>query len=144
MSQVIVYSNSNGGVSICNPSGEIPIQSVLNKDCPTGAVIIDSNSLPQGSDSIFKSAWVLSGNIITVNISNAIIQQTSTLNQLIYNEYAHRAIKTISAIDNVLSDVDWNTLVSAAKANILSSTTTDQLVAAIVPVQEAITANAAI
>jgi hypothetical protein len=144
MSQLIVYNNINGGVSVCVPTGEVSIEVVLQKDCPAGAIIVDTNALPQGSDALFQSAWVLNGSTITVNISYAIIQQNSNLNQMVYNESGHRAVKTLSGISNVLSDANWNALVTNAKNNISASTTTEQLVAAIVPVQEAITANAAI
>ena len=144
MSQVIVFTNTQGSVSVCYPTGEISIQDVLTKDCPAGAVIVDASSLPQGNNAFFQSAWVLSGNTISINILKAIEQQNSTLNQLVYNESAHRAVKTLSGLSNVLSDADWKALVDTAKSAISSSTTTDQLVAAIEPVQAAITANAAI
>ena len=144
MSQVIVFTNQEGCVSICYPSGEISIQEVLSKDCPTGSLIIDSSALPQGNDSQFQSAWVLNDDSISINISKAIDKQNSNLNQLIYSESAHRSVKTLSGSSNVLSDNDWKALVATSQSSISSATTTDQLVAAIAPVQTAIAANAAI
>jgi hypothetical protein len=144
MSQVIVYSNPEGGVCVCYPTGEISINQVLVKDCPAGAIIIDSSVLPQGTDALFQSSWVLNGNNISVNITVAQFQQTSTLNQLVYNESAHRAVKTLAGLTNTPADSDWNTLVSTARTNISSSITTADLVSAIEPIQSAITANSAI
>ena len=144
MSQVIVYTNQNGLVSVCIPTGEVPIQTVLSKDCPIGAIIVDSSSFPQGSSSQFFDSWELNGDIVSVDISKAKSQQNSNLNQLVYTENGHRAIKTLSGLTNVLSDSDWKALLNISQAAIDNSTTTDELVAAIVPVQEAITANAAI
>jgi hypothetical protein len=144
MSQVIVYTNQNGSVSVCIPTGEVPIQTVLSKDCPIGAIIVDSSSFPQGSSSQFFDSWELNGDIVSVDISKAKSQQNSNLNQLVYTENGHRAIKTLSGLTNVLSDSDWKALLNISQAAIDNSTTTDELVAAIVPVQEAITANSAI
>ena len=144
MSQVIVYTNISGNVSVCYPTGEIPIEVVLAKDCPAGAVIIDSTELPQGTDADFQSAWVLNQSTITVSISKAQEQQTNTLNQLVYNESAHRAVKTLSGLDNVLNDADWKALVSNSQFAIATATTTTELVAAIAPVQAAIVANSAV
>ena len=60
MTQVIVYTNENGNVSVCYPSGELPIEDVLEKDCPEGAIIIDADTLPQ-DDGVFFNAWRLVG-----------------------------------------------------------------------------------
>jgi len=67
MSQVIVYTNSNNGVSVCIPTGELPIETVLTKDCPKGAIIVDSSALPQGDDANYFDAWVLNNGIVTVD-----------------------------------------------------------------------------
>jgi hypothetical protein len=69
MAQVIIYANDNGGVSVCTPTGELPIEKVLAKDCPVGAIIVDSSSLPQGDDANYFDAWVLNNGLITVDAS---------------------------------------------------------------------------
>lgn len=63
---VIAY-NTNDGLAITIPTGELPIEQVLAKDCPAGAVIVDS--LPAERD--FRNAWELSGSDITVNFAKA-------------------------------------------------------------------------
>jgi len=55
---VIIFSNTNGGVSVCVPTGELPIEQVLAKDCPSGAIIVDDATLPQ-ADNDFFDAWEL-------------------------------------------------------------------------------------
>ena len=72
MSQVIIFSNSNGGVSTCIPTGEISIEAVLEKDCPKGAIIVDTNSLPQGVEAQFYDAWELADGKVTVNKAKAV------------------------------------------------------------------------
>ena len=67
MSQVIIYTNSNGGVSVCVPTNELSINEVLEKDCPTNAIIIDSSALPQGDDANYFDAWVLNNGVVTVD-----------------------------------------------------------------------------
>jgi len=70
MSQVIIFSNSNGGVSTCIPTGEISIEAVLAKDCPAGAIIVEQSSLPTDND--FYDAWELADGVVTVSISKAV------------------------------------------------------------------------
>ena len=68
--QVIVYSQNNGQVTVCYPTGELPIEEVLSRDCPEGAVIVENNSLPNEHDSFFD-AWELNGTTVTVNLAKA-------------------------------------------------------------------------
>jgi hypothetical protein len=71
MSRVIIYSNAQGGVSVCVPTGEIPIEAVLVKDCPSGAVIVEQSVLPS-QDGDFFNAWEMqAGNTVTVSIPKA-------------------------------------------------------------------------
>jgi hypothetical protein len=65
MSQVIIYTNSNGGVSVCHPTGELPIEEVLTKDCPAGAIIIDDFELPTENE--YFDAWELIDGKVVVN-----------------------------------------------------------------------------
>jgi hypothetical protein len=67
MAQIIIFKNSIGGVSVCIPTGELSIEKVLIKDCPTGAIIIDENQLPQGDDANYFDAWELVDGIVVVN-----------------------------------------------------------------------------
>ena len=65
MAQVIIYANKNGGVSTTYPTGEISIETVLAKDCPEGAIIVDESSLPTDND--FYDAWELVDGQVVVN-----------------------------------------------------------------------------
>ena len=68
--QVIIHENSNGGVSVTVPTGELSIEAVKTKDTPSGSIIVDSDTLPN-SDNDFFDAWELSGSTVSVNISKA-------------------------------------------------------------------------
>ena len=71
MSQVIIFSNDNGGVSTCIPTGEISIEAVLAKDCPKGAIIVEQSSLPtQHND--FYDAWELIDGKVEVSFPKAV------------------------------------------------------------------------
>jgi len=70
MAQVIIFSNTNGGVSVCVPTGELPIEAVLAKDCPAGAIVVDDATLPQ-ADNDFFDAWELNGSTVSVNLDKA-------------------------------------------------------------------------
>lgn len=67
MSQVIVYTSSEGNLCVCHPTGELPIEEVLIKDCPIGAIIIDDNDLPQGAENEYFDAWELVDGKVVVN-----------------------------------------------------------------------------
>jgi hypothetical protein len=70
MTQVIIYKNPNGtNVFVCTPSGEVPIETVLTKDCPMGAIIVDTESLPKFDE--FFDAWELDDTTVSVNFTKA-------------------------------------------------------------------------
>ena len=72
MAKVIIFKNDNGGVAVCIPTGELPIDAVLGKDVPTGrdARIVDSADLPE-ADNDFFDAWEMDSNSVTVNLDKA-------------------------------------------------------------------------
>ena len=68
--QVIIYTNESGGVSVCNPTGELPIEEVKAKDTPSGSIIVDALSLPE-ADNDFFDAWELNGSTVSVSLAKA-------------------------------------------------------------------------
>ena len=68
--QVIVFTNSDGSVSVCYPTGELTIEEVQAKDTPEGSVIVENDSLPN-EHSEFFNAWELSGSTVSVNMDKA-------------------------------------------------------------------------
>ena len=70
MSHVIIFQNDNGGVAVCIPTGELPIEKVLEKDAPSGAFIVDQGALPNHANDFFD-AWVLNGKSVEVSIEKA-------------------------------------------------------------------------
>jgi hypothetical protein len=70
MTQVIIYTNENGNVSVCVPTGELDIQAVKEKDTPEHSIIVDMDSLPN-ADNDFFDAWELQDSVVSVNLSKA-------------------------------------------------------------------------
>jgi len=70
MPQVIIFTNDNGGVSVCTPTGELDIQAVKAKDTPSTSIIIQDTELPQ-ADNDFFDAWELSNGTVSVNLTKA-------------------------------------------------------------------------
>jgi hypothetical protein len=70
MAQVIIFTNDNGGVSVCVPTGEMDINAVKAKDTPSHSIIVDSADLPQ-ADNDFFNAWELADGVVTVNLTKA-------------------------------------------------------------------------
>jgi hypothetical protein len=57
MQKVIIFTNARGGVSVCYPTGELPIETVLEKDTPSGsnARIVDISVIPQDKIDFFMA-----------------------------------------------------------------------------------------
>jgi len=72
MTQAIIFTNDNGGVSTCIPTGEISIDAVLTKDVPAGrgARIVNLTDLPRDND--FYDAWEMDATSVTVNFAKAV------------------------------------------------------------------------
>ena len=70
MTQAIIFANETGGVSTCIPTGEISIEAVLAKDCPKGAIIVDSATLPNQYQD-FYDCWELADGVVTVSLFKA-------------------------------------------------------------------------
>ena len=69
---VIIFTNEKGGVSVCVPSGELPIEQVQAKDIPAGvqSYVVGVASLPTEHDDFFD-AWEQTEGVVTVNITKA-------------------------------------------------------------------------
>lgn len=69
--QAIIFTNDNGGVSTCIPTGEISIEAVMDKDVPKGkgARIVNLADLPRDND--FYDAWEMDDTSVTVNLAKA-------------------------------------------------------------------------
>jgi len=68
--QIIIYTNEQGSVSVCYPTGELDIEAVKAKDTPPQSIIVDADSLPN-ADADFFGAWELAGEAVTVNLDKA-------------------------------------------------------------------------
>lgn len=126
MTQVIVYTNENGNVSVCYPTGELPIAEVLVKDCPEGAIIIDANDLPQGEDDFFN-AWRLVADRVFVDLNDAKNLTVQRFNDLAKIKADERARNTAIGIDNDVPDADFLATLSAKRSAIATATTTAEL-----------------
>ena len=129
MAQVIIHTNSNGGVSVTVPTGEISVQAVLEKDCPSGAIIVDDSTLPQGADAQFFDAWELANGQVSVNFEKAKAIKLTQFNAKAVQEAQARQLNTLAGIENAVSDADFTASLVAGRASIASATTTAELVA---------------
>ena len=129
MTQIIIHANSNGGVSVTVPTGEISVQAVLEKDCPSGAIIVDDSTHPQGADAQFFDAWELNGSTVTVNFAKAQAQKLAQFNASAVQEAQKRQLNTLAAIANEIADADFIASLTAGRTAIDNATTTADLVA---------------
>ena len=70
MTQVIVYTNEEGRVTVCYTTGVLPIEEVQAKDTPAGSVIVEFDSLPNEHKEFFN-AWELNGSTVIVSLAKA-------------------------------------------------------------------------
>jgi hypothetical protein len=71
MSQIIVYSRVNGGVSVVVPASDISLEEIIQRDIPSNVEVytISSEQLPKDID--FRDCWELINGSVNVNISQA-------------------------------------------------------------------------
>lgn len=70
MKTVIIFTNETGGVSVCMPTGELPIEQVQAKDCPANSFVVEASTLPE-QDNDFFNAWEQANGVVTVNLDKA-------------------------------------------------------------------------
>lgn len=126
MTQVIIYTNENGNVSVCSPTGELPIEEVLAKDCPAHAVIVDSSTLPQAEDDFFN-AWRLNNGVITVDLEAARAIQLARFNADALQEAQKRQLNALAGIANAVTDEAFIADLTAKRAAIAAATSTAEL-----------------
>ncbi len=70
--QAIIFTNDNGGVSTCIPTGEISIDAVMEKDVPKGrgARIVNITDLPNQYND-FYDAWEMDATSVLDTLSDA-------------------------------------------------------------------------
>lgn len=62
----IIFTNSDGGVSVVHPTGEVPINELPAKLGLTDYEIVDDNVIP--TDRTFRNAWVKSGATVSEDL----------------------------------------------------------------------------
>ena len=127
MSQVIIYATTNGNVAVCVPTGELPIQTVLQKDCPAGAIIVDDSTLPKGADAQFFDAWKLNGTTVTVDFPTAQAHKLAQFNAAAVAVAQKRQLNTLAGLANTPDDATWSAKLTADRATIAAATTTTEL-----------------
>ena len=70
MTQAIIFTNDNGGVSVCIPTGELSIEAVKEKDTPKGSIIVNTSDLPNQHNDFFD-AWELVDGKVEVSLAKA-------------------------------------------------------------------------
>lgn len=123
--QVIIHSNSNGGVSVTVPTGELPINEVLAKDCPSGAIIVDDSVLPK--DNEFFNAWELVDGKVEVNFDKAKVVKLAAVNAKALQDAQARQLNTLAGIANEVSDEDFVASNQAKRDAITTATSLDEL-----------------
>jgi hypothetical protein len=113
MAKVIIHTNENGGVSITYPTPEYlennTIEDVLAKDCPSHAIIVEEEDLPN-ADSDFFDSWQLNNGVVTVSLAKAKEQTKARLRKereplLQAQDVAfQRALETGADITNIVSE----------------------------------------
>lgn len=126
MTQIIVYTNENGNVSVCTPTEGVSIEDVLKKDCPEGAIVIDDNALPQNENEFFN-AWRLVNGAISVDLDAAKSIILDRFNTFAAEEAGKRNQNTVIGIANVVSDADFLANLTAKRAAITAATSTAEL-----------------
>jgi len=126
MTQVIIYTNENGNVSVCIPTGELRIEDVMAKDCPAHAIVVDASSLPQGENDFFD-AWRMAGHSVTVDLEAARAIQLARFNADALQEAQKRQLNTLAGIANAVTDEAFLADLTAKRSAIAAAQSTAAL-----------------
>jgi len=126
MSKVIIFTNENGGVSVCMPTDELPIENVMAKDCPEHAIVVDHSILPQEENDFFN-AWRLNNGIITVDLEAARSIQLAKFNAEAAAQAILRRNNSDIGIPNSMSDNDFISMLNSKREAIAAATSTAEL-----------------
>lgn len=131
MTSVIIYQNPQAdNVCVCVPTGEISIQEVLAKDCPSGAQIVDSSSLPV--DNTYFNAWRMEDGKVYVDLDVAREIATSNLNNWARGAVAKLAEDEAIGIRSVgMSREELVTILDAGRSRITEALTTEEMTRAV-------------
>ena len=133
--QVIIYQNPQAdNVCVCVPTGEISIQEVLGKDCPSGARIVDSSSLPD--DNLYFDAWRLVDDVVVVDTEAARQIATNNLNAWARQEYLKRAADEAIGIQLAVSNEDFSAVIQEGRDKIAAAKTTAQMTEIVIDTEE--------
>jgi len=126
--KVIIYRNyETGGVSMTAPTGELPIEDVLKKDCPEWAMIVDMDALPN-ADNDFFDAWRLAeDNTVYVDLEVARKIQIDRLNTMARATAQQRALNSAIGLANDPSDEQFLADLNAKRNAINAATSTAEL-----------------
>ena len=127
MPQVIIYANDSGHVSLCIPTGEIPIEDVLVKDCPPGAIIVDTADLPPLNDSLFN-AWTLQNDgTVFIDLQEAKALRTRQIYDAARATLPARQANDAMGLPNTPSNAEWQSALSDATQAVQMAGTVDQV-----------------
>jgi len=126
MNKVIIYKNDSGGVSVVYPTGELPIDEVLKRDCPTDAQIYDQNRLPE-SDADFFDAWELHDGLVTVDLVKARKITVDRINNLARTAVGHRRDTIAIGLENAISDTEFTDMLIGMRAEVNAAESLQQL-----------------
>lgn len=137
MTKVVIYTNTNGGVTVVYPTPEFlethTIEDVLEKDCPSGSIIVDDSALPQGNDAKFFDAWELVESNVIVNLEKAKAQKLREYNEEATIVAQKRQLNSLSGLPNTPDDATWLAMLSSDRQAISLATTTTELAAIVNP-----------
>lgn len=134
--QVIIYQNPQAdNVCVCVPTGEIHINEVLAKDCPAGAIIVDSDILPQ--DNTYFNAWRLVDGVVVVDTEAARQVALNNLNAWAAQTATQRATNAAIGITPVLNDADFIAALDTGRSALATAATPDEMTAIVAATEQA-------
>jgi hypothetical protein len=128
MTQIIIYKNPDASnVVVCRPTGLLPIEEVLVKDCPEGAIIVDESTLPTGDDASFFDAWVLNENTVSIDLDKAKADYLKSFNEAVLKQAQTRQLNSMAGIENLTDDATWLSEVTKCRNTIQNAKNTTEV-----------------
>lgn len=128
--QVIVWTQPNGALAVCIPTGKVPLEDVIANDVPGEAVhrVVDTADFPLALDDVlFDAVRQTNAGGFTVDIEAGRELALARINQNALAESRRRADNTAIGLANTPDDTAWWADLDAKRAAVAAADTIDAL-----------------
>lgn len=126
---VIIWTQANGTLAVCIPTGELPIEDVIAKDVPVDVAhrVVDTSFLLLSLDDPFFYALREVNDSIVIDMAAARALTLTHINNGARADVRRRQENTSIGLPNDPDDATWLAALQSKRAAVEAATSLDQL-----------------